>query len=541
LFTDPAMEISSDRLRSYNPSGLSDTRKLVRSTWGITAWTVVSRVAGVLRDATIARFLGASAGSDAFYTALRIPNTFRAIVGEGGLPAAFVPMAKKVERERPGEEGVYAGRVLVLLLCVLVALVALGILFAGPIVALFANGFKATPGKFELTVRLTRWMFPYILLVSVAALLEAFLNSKGFFQLSAATPIAWNLAIVAAAWALAPAGVSPVAALTVGVLVGGSLQVALQGPAVRRLGLRFSGSPFRDVEVKRTALQIAPRLYGYGVGQLSFLVSTRTLAALGDAFVTYNFCAFRLVDFVLGGFVVSLTRTVLPSLSDQAFERDRSAYKATVAFALRLIGFVTIPSMVGLMLLAAPIVDVIFRRGRFAEADVAKTALAVVFFALGLYAAAGVKILTQAFYALHDTRTPVFVATFDLAVFWGLCVALAGPMRHAGVALATAAGFWINFLALLALLRKRLGRFGVRAVGAGLLRLALASLGMGAIVWAVSERLVPYRMAWGLPLRIGWVGAVASLGAVAFLAFAKLLGAPEVEEVLGGLRKKRAA
>ncbi|HEX2798547.1 MAG TPA: murein biosynthesis integral membrane protein MurJ, partial [Thermoanaerobaculia bacterium] len=425
---------------------MSDTRKLVRSTWGITAWTVVSRVAGVLRDATIARFLGASAGSDAFYTALRIPNTFRAIVGEGGLPAAFVPMAKKVERERPGEEGVYAGRVLVLLLCVLVALVALGILFAGPIVALFANGFKATPGKFELTVRLTRWMFPYILLVSVAALLEAFLNSKGFFQLSAATPIAWNLAIVAAAWALAPAGVSPVAALTVGVLVGGSLQVALQGPAVRRLGLRFSGSPFRDVEVKRTALQIAPRLYGYGVGQLSFLVSTRTLAALGDAFVTYNFCAFRLVDFVLGGFVVSLTRTVLPSLSDQAFEKDRSAYKATVAFALRLIGFVTIPSMVGLMLLAAPIVDVIFRRGRFAEADVAKTALAVVFFALGLYAAAGVKILTQAFYALHDTRTPVFVATFDLAVFWGLCVALAGPMRHAGVALATSAGFWINFL-----------------------------------------------------------------------------------------------
>jgi putative peptidoglycan lipid II flippase len=520
---------------------LSDTRKLVRSTWGITAWTVVSRVAGFLRDATIARFLGASAASDAFYTALRIPSTFRAIVGEGGLPGAFVPIAKKVERERPGEEGVYAGRVLVLLLCVLVALVALGILFAGPIVALFANGFKATPGKFELTVRLTRWMFPYVLLVSAAALLEAYLNSKGFFQLSAATPIAWNLAIVAAAWLLAPAGVSPVAALTVGVLVGGFLQVALQGPAVRRLGLRFSGSPFRDKEVKRTALQIAPRLYGSGVGQLSLVVSSRTLAALGDAFVTYNFYAFRLVDFVLGGFVVSLTRTILPSLSDQAFEKDRSAYKATVTFALRLIGFVTIPSMVGLMLLAAPIVDVIFRRGRFAEADVAKTALAVVFFALGLYAAAGVKIVTQAFYALHDTRTPVLVATFDLAVFWILCVALAGPMQHAGVALATAAGFWINFLALLALLRKRLGRIGGRAILASLLRLVLASLAMGAVVWVVSAKLVPYRMVWVLPLRIGWVGAAVALGAVAFVAFAKLLGAPEVDEMLGALRKKRAA
>jgi putative peptidoglycan lipid II flippase len=516
-------------------------RKLVRSTWGITAWTAVSRVAGVLRDATIARFLGASALSDAFYTALRIPNTFRAIVGEGGLPGAFVPMAKKVERERPGEEGIYAGRVLVLLVCVLVGIVVFGIIFAGPIVALFANGFKATPGKFELTVRLTRWMFPYVLLVSVAALLEAFLNSKGFFQLSAATPIAWNLAIVAAAWALAPAGVSPVAALTVGVLIGGGLQVWLQGPAVRRLGLRFSGSPFRDAEVKRTALQIAPRLYGYGVGQLSFLVSTRTLASLGDAFVTYNWCAWRVTDFVLGGFVVSITRAILPSLSDQALEQDRTAYRGTIAFALRLIGFVTIPSTVGLMLLATPLVDVVFRRGRFGMAAVENTALAVGFFALGLFAAAGVKILTQAFYALHDTRTPVLVATFDLAAFWILCVTLAGPMQHAGVALATAAGFWINFLILLVLLRRRLGGMGGRSILASLLRLLFASLAMGAVVWAVSAKLVPYRMIWTLPLRMGWVGAVAGLGAVAFVAFAKLLRAPEVDELLGAFRKKGPA
>lgn len=518
---------------------MSDTRKLVRSTWGITAWTVVSRLAGVVRDATIARFLGASALSDAFYTALRIPNSIRAVVGEGGLPAAFVPMAKKVERERPGEEGVYAGRMLVLLFCVLVGIVALGIVFAGPLVGLFAGGFRATPGKFELTVLLTRWMFPYVLLVSVAALLEAFLNSKGFFQLSAATPIAWNLAIVAAAWALAPAGVPAVAALTGGVLVGGVLQVALQGPAVRRLGLRFSGSPFGDPEVKRTALQIAPRLYGYGVGQLSLVVSTRTLAAIGDAFVTYNYCAFRLVDFVLGGFVVSLTRTVLPALSDQAFEKDRSAYKATVGFALRLIGFVTIPSMVGLMLLAAPIVDLIFRRGRFGEGDVAKTAFAVVFFAVGLYAAAGVKIVTQAFYALHDTRTPVIVATFDLAVFWALCVWLAKPMQHAGVALATSAGFWINFLVLLALLWRRMGSLGGRAIVFALARLLLASLAMGAVVWVLAHRVLPYDAGWVFLARAGWVAGAAAAGAAAFLAFAALLRAPELGEALGALRRKK--
>ena len=139
-----------------------------------------------------------------------------------------------------------------------------------------------------------------------------------------------------------------------------------------------------------------------------------------------------------------------------------------------------------------------------------------------------------------ESSIHMFFVPFDLAVFWILCVALAGPMRHAGVALATAAGFWINFLALLALLRKRLGRLGGRAIGAGLLRLALASLGMGAIVWVFSERLLPYRMIWSLPLRIGWVGSVAALGAVTFIVFANLLGAPEVGEVLGAFRKKKA-
>lgn len=520
---------------------MSDTRNLVRSTWGITAWTAVSRVAGVVRDATIAWFLGASAASDAFYTAFRIPNALRAVVGEGGLPGAFVPMAKKVERERPGAEGLYAGRMLLVLSGALVAIVVAGVLLAGPLVALFAGGFRATPGKFELTVLLTRWLFPYVLLVSVAALLEAWLNAKGVFQLPAATPIAWNVAIVASAWLLVPAGVPPLAALVVGVLVGGALQVALQAPAARRLGLRFGGSPFRDPEVRRTALQIAPRLYGYGVGQLSLVVSTRVLAALGDAFVTFNYCAFRIVDFVLGGFVVSLTRAVLPSLSEQALEKDRSAYKATVAFALRLVGFVTIPSMAGLLLLASPVVDVVFRRGRFSEADVAATALAVSYFAVGLYAAAGVKVVTQAFYALHDTRTPVAVATFDLAAFWGMCLLLAPTMKHAGVALATSAGFWINFLVLALLLRRRLGSLGGRSLAAALGRLVLASAAMAAVVWLFAHRLLPYDARWAFALRAGWLFGAAALGAASFLAFAALLRAPELGEALGALRRKPRA
>ena len=520
--------------------GLSDARRVVRSAWGITAWTAVSRLTGVLRDATIARFLGASALSDAFYTAFRIPNAFRAIVGEGGLPGAFVPMAKKVERERPGAEGTYAGRMLTLLLLVLVVLTALGVAAAPFLVTLFAEGFKATPGKFELTVALTRWLFPYILLVSAAALLEAFLNAKGRFQLSAATPIALNLAIVAAAWLLAPAGVSATTALVVGVLAGGLAQFLMQAPAARRLGMRFGGRPFGDPEVKETALLIAPRLYGYGVGQISFLISSRTLAALGNAYVTFNFCAFRVVDLVLGGFAVSLTRAVLPSLSEQAQVEGRGSFRETLSLSLRLVAFVTIPSMVGLLLLARPVIDVVFRRGRFTADDVTQTAIAVVFFAIGLYAAAGVKILTQAFYALHDTRTPVAVATFDLAVFWLLCVALAGPMKHAGVALATSAGFWVNFLLLLVLLRRKVGPIGLRRLLGSGGRVALATLVMALAVLTLAERLLPYDATWRFAVRLLWVGGVAAFGAVVFVGTAALLKAPEVRETFGALLRGKS-
>lgn len=513
----------------------------MRSAWGITAWTAISRLAGVLRDATIARFLGASAASDAFYTAFRIPNTFRAIVGEGGLPGAFVPIAKKVERERPGHEGTYAGHVLQVLVLVLLGITALGIVFSPALVALFAEGFHGTPGKFELTVALTRWMFPYILFVSVAALFEAYLNAKGKFQLSASTPIALNLAIVAAAWLLAPAGVPVPAALAGGVLFGGVLQAAMQGPAVRRLGFRLARRPFADPEVRTTAVQLAPRLYGYGVGQINFLVSTRTLAALGDAFVTYNFCAWRVADFVLGGFVVSLTRAILPSLSEQALETDQAEYRKTVAFSLRLIGFITLPATAGLILLARPVIDVIFRRGRFGAEDVTLTAIALVFFSLGLFAAAGVKILTQAFYALHDTKTPVIVATFDLAAFWVMCVLLAGPMKHAGVALATAAGFWINFVALLFLLRRKIGRLGGREALLSMARLSVATALMAAGVLAVAQWGVPYDAAWGFMTRAAWLGGVVLLASAIYLFSANLFGAPEVREVLGALRRRKAS
>lgn len=517
---------------------MADAKSLVRSAWGITAWTAVSRVAGLLREVVVARLLGASALSDAFVTAFRIPNTFRAIVGEGGLPGAFVPLAKKVERESPGEEGAYAGRVLSLLLVVLVALVALGVLFAPLVVGLFASGFRGTPGKFELTVSLTRWLFPYVLFVSAASLLEAYLNSKGRFQLPAAAPAVWNLMVVACALALVPLGVPVLAALVAGVLSGGIAQALMQVPAARRLGFRSGGSPFGDPLVKRTAIQIAPRLYGYGIGQLNFLISTNVLAALGDAMVTYNYLAFRIADLVRGGFVESMTRAILPSLSEQALETDQERYKATISLGLRLSAFVTLPATAALVLLSVPAVDVVLRRGRFGAEAVAGTAAALVFYALGLFAVGGVKILTQAFYALHDTRTPVAVGTFDLLAFLGLALALSGPMKHAGVALATSAGFWINFALLWLLLRRRIGPVHGRALAVSFVRLGGCAVAATLAVLGATL-LVPYRPDAALALRAGWLAAAVGAGAGLYLVLARLLAAPEVGETLGVFRRGR--
>lgn len=511
---------------------------LVRSAWGITAWTFVSRVAGVVREAVVAKLLGASALSDAFVTALRIPNAFRAVVGEGGLPGALVPIAKKVERERPGEEGAYAGRVFTLLLLVLAALTIVGIAAAPFFVTLFAKGFKATPGKFDLTVHLTRILFPYVVVISAAALLEAYLNAKGRFSLSAATPAVWNLTIVASALLLVPFGVPPLHALVAGVLLGGTFQFAMQLPLARRLGFRFGGSPFADPDVRKTALLVAPRLYGYGVGQLNFLVSSSVLAAMGDAYVTYNYLAFRIADLVRGGFVESLTRAVLPSLSEQALEKDLTAYKRTISLALRLSAFVTIAATVGLALFARPIVHVVFFGGRFDLAGVDGTALALAWYAVGIFAIGGVKILTQAFYALQDTKTPVVVATFDLLAFVALCLALSGPMKHAGVALATSAGFFINFGLLVVLLRRRTGPIGGSEMLRSLARLILAGFATALVAGFLSRVALPYRDDWPFALRAGWMGGMVLLVAAVYLGCAWLLRAPEVEETLGVFRRK---
>ena len=281
---------------------------------------------------------------------------------------------------------------------------------------------------------LNRWIFPYILLVSLAALCQAILNAHHRFAVAAAAPIFLNVSLILSALFLSPHLAEPTYGLAFGVLLGGFLQIAIQIPQLRRL--RAMGRPalgWSDPAVRSVLLLMSPRLIAYGINSVNTVVATRFAAGLGDSSVSHMYYANRLKELVLGGFAVSVATAVLPLLSKQALSSDREPFKDSLAFALRLIAFVTVPATVGLVLLQVPIVRVLFEGGRFGAADTRATAGALATLALGLFFFAGVRVIVPAFYALKNTTLPVVAALADAVVFIALCVVLtrpAGPARH---------------------------------------------------------------------------------------------------------------
>lgn len=529
----------------YNPEYMSSHEieeargRLVRSASTITPLTLLSRVTGYVRDKVVALTLGAGLRTDAFFVAFRIPNMLREIIGEGAMSSAVIPVYTEVTHER-GEEAARAflGRVAGTFALLLTGITAAGILASPWLVGLLAGQFRAVPAKFALTVLLNRWIFPYILLVSLAALCQAVLNAHHRFAAPAAAPILMNVALILAAWVVAPRLSEPTYALAGGVLAGGLLQIAVQVPQLRRLSA--VGRPalgWRDPAVRSVLVLMSPRLLAYGINSVNTVVATRFAAGLGDASVSHLYYANRLKELVLGGFAVSVATAILPTLSRQALAPDRGPFKDHLAFALRLIAFVTVPATVGLVALQTPIVRVLFEGGRFGGADTRATAGVLSTLALGLFFFAAVRVVVPAFYALKSTALPVAAALADATVFIALCTFLTPAMGLPGIGLASSAAAAVNVGVLLLVLRRREGRLRGRALVASVLRIAAASAAMGTLLWAAS-RVVPeasYR---------GWRGAallalVIAVATVFYWLAARLVGAPEPEE-LRRLASRRA-
>jgi putative peptidoglycan lipid II flippase len=505
--------------------------RLVRSASTITPLTLLSRVTGYLREKVIAFTLGAGMRTDAFFVAFRIPNMLREIIGEGAMSSAVIPVYTEVSQERSEAEArAFVGRVVGTFALVLTAITALGILVSPWLVALLAAPYKADPRKFALTVLLNRWIFPYILLVSLAALCQALLNAHHRFAVPAAAPIFLNVSIILAAVVVAPHLAEPTYALAGGVLVGGLLQVVVQVPQLRKL--RAVGRPalgWSDPAVRSVLLLMSPRLLAYGINSVNTVVSTRFAASLGDASVSHLYYANRLKELVLGGFAVSVATAILPTLSKQALAEDRGPFKDHLAFALRLIAFVTVPASVGLVALQAPIVRVLFQGGRFGAGDTAATAGVLATLALGLFFFACVRVVVPAFYALKNTTLPVLAALADAAVFIALCAVLTRPLGLPGIGLAASIAAAVDVGILLVALRRREGRLRGRAVARSLWRILAASAAMGALLWAAG-RVVP------AGAYAGWRGAgilfaVIAIATAGYWLAAHWLGAPEPGEL----------
>jgi putative peptidoglycan lipid II flippase len=508
---------------------MSEHRHLLKSASLISAFTIVSRIFGYIRDSRIAFLLGAGTAADAYTTAYRIPNLLRRLVGEGAVSAAFIPIFARYIAENQEEDAwEFANTMLTVIMIGLTVITIAGILLSPQLVRLFASGFSETPGKLELTAALNRIMFPYIFMVSLSALSMGVLNSFHRFGAPAFAPVVLNLTMIVFSFLGGMFGDVP-RTLAVGVIAGGILQVAIQLPALMRSGwkIRFKVD-FNHPGVRRVIKLMGPVVFGVGILQINVLVDTQFASYLAEGSVTALHIADRVMELVLGVYAVAVSTVILPLLSRQAAMRQMTELKSTLNFATRLILFITVPASVGLILLRREIIEVLFQHGDFDAASTALTAWALPFFALGLSAFSMVKVVVPAFYALQDTRTPVKIAFIAMFVNIGLNFLFIRPLQNGGPALATTVSAFFYAMTLLAIFYRRYGAFGVSGIVRSVGKFVLASAALGVVTYAIVHW--PGFYAGPMRQKIVALGVTIAAGTGTFFAAALLLQMPELKE-----------
>lgn len=494
---------------------MSEKKEISRATGIMGVATGLSRIAGLVRDMVVAGLFGAGFGTDAFFMAFTIPNLLRRFFAEGSLTAAFVPTFADVHHRQGAEESNrVAGICWTLLILVMAAVTVLGIFGSPLLVKAIGFGFGAVEGKLALTDLLNRLMFPYIFFVSLLALLTGILNVRGHYFVPSVSPLFLNLSIILCALFLTPLFEVPVTALAVGVLLGGVVQLLVQFPVLRRKGLRLRlDFHFRHPAVVRVARLMLPGIAGVAIYQINVVVTRLLASFLPEGSVSYLYYGQRLFEFPQGIFIVSLAQAVLPAMSRQAAQRDREGLKESLRFALSLIALVTLPATVGLVLCAVPVYSLFFMKGAFSYHDVQQTALALALFAPGLLFVGVSRVVVPAFYAMQDTRTPVWIAFWTLLVNAALGLLLMGPLRHAGLALALTLSSVFNGALLVWALRRKVGPLGLGALMSDGFRLLPAVALEALVVWWI----LGYG-AWAAPGQAWLKGALLAAAVAAGIA-----------------------
>jgi putative peptidoglycan lipid II flippase len=501
--------------------------------------TLLSRIFGFIRDMIVAQFFGTGMATDAFFVAFRIPNLLRRLVGEGALTASFIPVYTEYITQRPPEEGreLVKATFSVLAVCLL-GITVFGILLAPGIVKMMAYGFSQDPEKFGLTVFLTRLMFPYIFFIGLVALAMGVLNSWKHFWAPALAPVLLNLSIIFCALVFSSAFSEPIFSLALGVLLGGIAQLFFQGPFLRRHGIVW-GFLFRPSHpgVKRIASLMAPSVLGLAVTQLNVLVSTFLASYLPEGSVSYLYYADRLLEFPMGIFAIAIATAVLPLMSEHSAQNNWVKLRETLSFSLRLVFFVTVPAMVGLIVLGQPILNLLFQRGAFTAHSTAMTAQALLYYSLGLAGFAGVRIVVPTFYSLQDTKTPVKIAFVALIANGVLGALLMHPLKHGGLALATSLAAGLNFALLVFLLRKKMGKIGLGIIFRSFLKSLGASLIMGAVTWGICMQ-GEWEQGGASWEKIGLLSGSIVVAILIYGGASYLLGSEELQLAIAGIRKK---
>ena len=499
---------------------------LLKSASIVSLLTLASRVTGLVREQLVAAAFGASAATDAFNVAFRLPNLFRRLFAEGAFSQAFVPVLAAT-RAAEGDEVTrrLVDAVATVLTWTLIAVCALGVVGAPILVWLMASGLE----RFDTAVLLTRFMFPYIGFMSLVALSAGILNTWKRFALPAATPVLLNLSFIVAAWQGAPwferMGLDPILALAAGVMLGGVLQLAVQWPALRRVGClpRIGMGPravhdaWRHPGVQRVLRQMAPALLGVSVAQISLLINTQIASHVGVGAVSWLTYADRLMEFPTALLGVALGTVLLPSLSQASGQHNEARYSALLDWGMRLVLVLAVPCTIGMALMAEPLTALLFHYGRFRPIDVQMTQQAIQAYAVGLPALIAIKVLAPGFFARQNIRTPVLIALLALVTTQLLNLVLVPWLAHAGLALATSLAALLNAGLLMAgLLRARTWRPGV-----GWLRLGAQVSAAAVLLTALLAVCVP-RIDWiGLGtqplLRAGYALGLIGAGAVLYL------------------------
>ena len=437
---------------------------LLKAASTVSMWTLLSRITGLVRDQLIAAGFGASALTDAFNVAFRIPNLLRRLFAEGAFSAAFVPLLAAT-REREGDEGTHAmvNAVATVLFWVLFVTCAVGIVAAPLVVWAFGAGLE----EFDLAVVMTRWMFPYIGFMSMVALAAGILNTWKHFAVPAASPVLLNLCMIGAAWLGAPQlearGIEPIYAMAGGVMLGGVLQLGVQIPVLLRMGLMprigvtwgALRAAWAEPGVRRVLTLMAPILLGVGVAQVSLMINTQIASYLAPGSVTWLFYADRLMEFPTALLGVALGVVLTPQLTAAKAAGDAHKYSAMLDWGLRIVVLLAVPCAVALLTFAKPLVATLFHYGKLADTDVGQIAVALAGYGAGLLGLVAIKVLAPGYYASQDIRTPVKIAMVVLVITQLLNVALVPFMAHAGLALSIGLGALVNALWLLVGLLRR--------------------------------------------------------------------------------------